>query len=311
MTILSGSWNNIPPLDEARSHPAVVTFQGQIYTFGGGGPNFKSLDSTVVFNPKTNQWTSRAPMPTKRSGTAAFCIDNAIYIIGGGYKKPDGNFQFLTTVEIYYPETDTWEAGPSMLQPHDYPAAIFHDDYIYILGGHHPNACLGGPKTDPGFEFCERWKPGMTQWEKLADLSSPRFAASGFVFNNKLNVAGGIGFRKEGFNNFDFIETLDPGVAQAEWRMSENFKLPWPAAGQGMCIAQEHLFFFGGYSTENIHDRASVMPENDGTWITLPNMPMARAAMGVSICENSIYLIGGWADDGRTPLSSAVKYSWK
>ncbi len=310
MTILNGLWSDIPPLDEARSHPAVATYQGKIYAFGGGGPNFKSLNSTVVYDPTLNQWESRSPMPTKRSGTAAFCVGDAIYIIGGGYKKPDGNFQFLTTVEIYYPETDTWEKGPDMLQPHDYPAAIYHDGYIYILGGHHPEACLGGPKTDPGFEFCERWKPSNQSWEKIANLISPRFAASGFIFNNKLNVAGGIGYRPEGFNNFDFIETLEPAEEKEQWVISDNFKLPWPAAGQGMCVTQNHLFFFGGYSTENIHNRASVMAENSSTWIELPNMPLARAAMGISICEHSIYLIGGWADDGRTPLSSVTKYSW-
>ena len=140
-------------------------------------------------------------MPTKRSGTAGFLINNKIYIVGGGYKKPDGNFQFLKTTEIYDIATNSWESGPDMNQPHDYPAATQLGDTIYILGGHHPDACLGGPKTDTGFDFCERWSPGDNTWEEITPMPTPRFAAHALARDGIIYTSGGGAFTPEGFNN--------------------------------------------------------------------------------------------------------------
>jgi hypothetical protein len=39
-------------------------------------------------------------------------------------------------------------------------------------------------------------------------------------------------------------------------------------------------------------------------------MPLPRAAMGVAVIDKTIYLVGGWANDGRTPIDSVVAYSW-
>ncbi len=301
-----GSWQQLPHLDIARSHSPVAVYNGKLYVFGGGGPNFQSLNSSVVYDPAIGRWEKIRDMPTKRSGTAAFTVDDKIYVLGGGFKKEDGNFQFLTTVEIYDPETDTWVTGPDLNMPHDYPAAAKLGDAIYILGGHHPDACLAGPKTDPGFDYCETLTIGESQWVNIANLPTPRFAASGLVQDGKILVAGGVAFTKEGFNNFDFIETYDPNTDT--WA-KDALKLPWPAAGQGMCIFKEHVFMFGGYSTDDIHDRAACYEPAQHQWSRLPPMPLPRAAMGVAVIDDTIYLVGGWADDGRTPINSVVAYT--
>ncbi len=308
MEMHEGRWKTLASLPKARSHPAVVSYANKIYVFGGGSDNFASLNDSYCFDPKKEEWESIPDMPTKRSGTAAFVIQDKIYIVGGGYKKPDGNFQFLKTVEIYDPNSDQWQAGPDMLQPHDYPAAAVHNGSIYILGGHHPDACLGGPKTDPGFDFCERWRPGEEQWTQLAPLPTPRFAAAAITQGDNILTCGGVAFRPEGFNNFDYFENYS--VATGEWSRPDDLTLPWPAAGHGLCAINGHLFFFGGYSTDSIHHRAAVYSEKTQEWLRLPNMPTARAAMGLAIVDQSIYLIGGWENDGRTPSTSMVSYTY-
>ncbi len=308
MSITSGSWRELPPLAIARSHSPVVPYQGKLYIFGGGGPDFKSLDSVVCYDPATDQWQDLAPMPTRRSGTAAFLADDKIYLVGGGFKKADGNFQFLHTVEIYDPASDTWSSGVDMLQPHDYPAATELDGWFYILGGHHPEACLGGPKTDPGFGFCERWRPGEPAWQAIATLPTPRFAAAAVSHGGRILTSGGVAFRPEGFNNFDFFESYDP--ASDGWQREAELKLPWPAAGHVMCAVDDGLLFIGGFSTDNIHARAAYYDMNEQRWHRLPDMPLPRAAMGAAIIDQTLYLVGGWADDGRTPMNSVVAYHW-
>lgn len=307
MNTLQGSWQELRPINIARSHPAVSLHGNAIYIFGGGGPNFQSLNSSVRFDIAENNWVPLRDMPTKRSGTAAFTVGDKIYVVGGGFKKPDGNFQFLTTVEIYDIPSDTWATGPSLNQPHDYPAAAMLDNQLYIFGGHHPDACLGGPRTDPGFDYSERLTPGDSAWKELAPLPTPRFAAAAVNIGKRLLVCGGVAFRPEGFNNFDFFETYDPALNS--WSKESELKLPWPAAGQGLCVLGDRLYFMGGYSTDSIHPRAAVYDIGQRQWSRLPDMPIPRAAMGVATHNNSVFLIGGWANDGRTPVNSCVVFT--
>ena len=302
----SGFWQEKSPMEIARSHPAVATYKGKLYVFGGGGPNFASLNSVVAFDPSTNTWAPCSDMPTRRSGTIAAVVGNRIYIIGGGFKHSDGNFRFLNKVEIYDPETDQWDTGPDMLMPHDYPAGALLGNYIYILGGHHPDSTTSGPKTDPGFDFCERLDLKQGVWEQIAALPTPRFALSAITMNNKVLAMGGVAFTPEGFSNFTVAEAYDP--ATDTWTELPEIALPWPAAGHGTCLLVDTPYVFGGYSGEGIHNRAARYNLKTKTWHTIAPMPNRRAAMGVGVVGNSAYLFGGWADDGRTPMKEVYEY---
>ena len=301
-----GEWDIKPSIIHARSHSPPATYKNKIYVFGGGGPNFASLNSVYAFDPMKNQWEQKSDMPTLRSGSVTAVIDDQIYVMGGGFKQPNGRFKFLTTVEIYHPETDSWERGPDLLQPHDYPAVAELNGVIYVLGGHHPDATKAGPKTDPGFNFCERLNPRTGRWEEIAPLNQPRFALSAIVFENNILTMGGVAFTPDGFNNFTLVERFD--ADNNCWIRDERFNLPWPAAGLGACVLNEQIYIFGGYSTDNIHNRAACFDPESNQWHRIPDIPAPRAAMGVATLENTIYLVGGWADDGRTPQADVFAY---
>lgn len=301
-----GRWQKLPDLDQPRSHTPTVVIDDKVYIFGGGGPQFKSLDTSCVFDPKTQKWDFLNPMPTKRSGTVGCVVDGKAYILGGGFKQANGEFKFLTTVEIYDPKTDTWASGPELNQPHDYPGGLVLGEHIYILGGHHPDATKGGPKTDPGFDYCERLNLRTGRWEEIASLPTPRFALSSVTHDGKILAMGGVAFRPEGFNNFTTIEEFDP--ATGAWQIRSDFALPWPAAGQSNCILNDDLYTFGGYSGDGIHPRVARYDSTAGKWLQLPNIPAPRAAAGIAVNGNNVYLVGGWADDGRTPQTSFYCY---
>jgi len=294
----TGHWLNRSSLDIARSHCPTATYRGKIYGFGGGGPNFKSQNSVVIYDPQQDSWSSGTPMPTLRSGAIAHTVGDLIYIIGGGFKQPDGTFKFLRTTEIYDPLKDSWESGPDMIMPHDYPAGVLLDQHFYIMGGHHPDAVVAGPQTDPGFGFCERLNLQTGQWEEIASLPTPRFALDAVVIDGRIVTMGGVAFTPEGFNNFDHTEVFDP--ASGTWSKGD-ITLPWTAAGAGACISHNHLFIFGGYSGDGISDHAACLDLQSQQWHILPTMPHSLAAMGVAVFDKQIFLLGGWADDRREP----------
>ena len=307
--LVTGTWDIKSPIPHDRSHSPPATYKNKIYAFGGGGPQFASLNSVYAYDPTSNRWERKADMPTLRSGSVTAVIGNRIYVMGGGFKQANGQFKFLTTVEIYYPDTDTWESGPDLLMPHDYPAVAVLNGQIYVLGGHHPDATKAGPKTDPGFDFCERLDPATGTWEEIAPLIQPRFALAAVVMDNAILTMGGVAFTPEGFNNFSLVERYD--AAHNRWVFDERYTLPWPAAGLGACTHQGRMYIFGGYSTDNIHHRAACFDPAAGEWRRIADMPAPRAAMGVAVLDDSIYLVGGWADDGRTPQADVYAYTPK
>lgn len=302
----AGEWITLSPLETRRSHCATVVYKEKIYVFGGGADQFASLNSVVVYDPRRDAWEHRCDMPTRRSGTVAALIGGRIYVMAGGFKQPNGRFKFLNIVEIYDPERDTWEAGPALLMPHDYPAAATADGAVYVMGGHHPDATTSGPKTDPGLDFCERLDPSADTWEAVAPLNVPRFALSAAVAEGHVLAMGGVAFRGGVFDNFTLVERYDRDRNQ--WTEDRTYTLPWPAAGQGSCTVGDKIFIFGGYSYDNIHTRAAYFDPAARAWSQIAPMPSPRAAMGVSVVDDTIYLFGGWENDGRTPTGAVVAY---
>lgn len=300
-------WNIKKPLQTPRSHPATVSYKGKIYVFGGGGPNFLSLDTIEIYDPESDTWSWGAPMPTHRSGAVAELVNGKVYVIGGGYKKPDGKFKFLPTVEVYDPEQDRWENGPDMLMPHDYPGVAVSGNDIYIMGGHHPDATEGGPSKDPGFTFCEVLDVTKGEWKEIAPLPVPRFALKGAVLEGSVIVTGGVAFANKSLTEYDLIDIYDPN--NNVWVKKEWLSLPWPAAAHGVCVHKECMYIFGGYSTEGIHTRAAGYCPDIKEWRMLPSIDKPRAAMGVAVVENAIYLIGGWEADGRTVMDTVASLS--
>lgn len=297
-------WIKRPPLHTARSHPATAVYREKIYIFGGGGPGFKSLNSVEVFDPKTDQWSFRKEMPTLRSGAMAAALNDKIYVMGGGFKKPDGKFQFYNICEIYDPEQDSWEKGPDLLQPHDYPACAILNNEIYILGGHHPKATEGGPQTDPGFAFCEKLNLRKGTWEEIPSLNYPRFALSAGTVGGKIAAFGGVAFSSKGFSEYDVIETYD--LDANRWSSDPTFTLPWPAAAQGGMVFNQSIYLFGGYNPEGIHPHAAFYNPADNEWELLPPMDEPRAAFTPVVVNKEVFLAGGWAKDGRTVLDSVA-----
>lgn len=299
------SWQQLPDLAVARSHPAVTVFDGRVYAIGGGGPGFASLDAVEIFDPKAERWRALRPMPTKRSGAMAVALGDRIAVIGGGFKKPDGKFRFLPTVEFYEPASDRWSPGPDMSQPHDYPACAILDGRVYIATGHHPDATEGGPQTDPGFSFAARWRPGEPAWETLPAVPTPRFAAAAVVLSGRVAVAGGVAFTPKGFMEFDLVENFEPtkmGWDRAAW------SLPWTTAAHGLAVSRRRLFVCGGFSGDAGIWAGAASSDLDsrgqpGPWKRLPDLSEPRAAMGTAVIDERVILVGGWAAD-RSVMAS-------
>jgi hypothetical protein len=80
---------------------------GRLYAEGGrtDGNYSRNLAPNEAYDPATNPWEQRAPMPTARSGIAAQVLEGRIFVFGG--EAPAGTYQ----AEAYEPEAT---AGPAI-----------------------------------------------------------------------------------------------------------------------------------------------------------------------------------------------------
>jgi N-acetylneuraminic acid mutarotase len=67
----------------------------KIYAIGGYGSGYTYLTTVEEYDSATDKWTTRAPMPTSRSGLAVGVVSDKIYAIGGS----DSSSNLLSTVE--------------------------------------------------------------------------------------------------------------------------------------------------------------------------------------------------------------------
>jgi len=95
----------------------------------------QALRSVEAYDPVTDTWSERAPMPEGRhTMAAALGADGRIYVIGGAvsYSNPIAS----RSVFVYDPKTDRWEEGPRLGQARFHHAvAVDPAGRIYAVGG--------------------------------------------------------------------------------------------------------------------------------------------------------------------------------
>lgn len=136
----SNTWRRAAPMPTPRYDIAAATGKdGRIYVLGGtsgtvGDGAALALNTVEAYDPATNTWSARAPMPTARYGLAAVSgPDGRIYAIGGCCTAGGA---YVSTVEAYDPTSNTWTtAAPLPISLLYLAAATASNGRIYALGG--------------------------------------------------------------------------------------------------------------------------------------------------------------------------------
>jgi len=115
----------------ARDHTGVVAVGGVIHLVGGRVDTFHTNSNLHhSYDPRTDQWTFRAPIPIARSGHGTVWYGDRIFVMGG-----EGTNRVYGQNESYDPATDRWESHAPMLTPRHGMGAVVVGDAIYVAGG--------------------------------------------------------------------------------------------------------------------------------------------------------------------------------
>src|SRR5207249_945974 len=82
----------------------VGVVNGVLYAVGGTDGS-GSMATVEAYDPVTNRWTTKAPMPTPRTELGVGVVNGVLYAVGGDY---------LGTVEAFDPVTNSWTTKAAM-----------------------------------------------------------------------------------------------------------------------------------------------------------------------------------------------------
>ncbi len=195
------TWKPLAPMPTKRGSPVAAVVGGKIYVIGGGtiSPGAKepsihparphlAVGTVEEYDPATNTWRARTPMPTPRNHSGIGVVGGKIYVIGG---RTAAAFISVGTntdmVEEYDPATDTW--GPVKARMPTARSAVAYATYkdrIYIAGGEFQDERLMA-----AFWVVEAYHPATNSWSTLPRMPVPRHGLAGAVIGNRLHLVTG------------------------------------------------------------------------------------------------------------------------
>jgi N-acetylneuraminic acid mutarotase len=195
------SWKALAPMPTKRGAAVAAAVGDKIYVIGGATtapgetnpaihPTYpqRVLSTVQEYDPKTNIWRERSPMPTPRNHTAAGVVNGKIYVIGGrigaAFIGPSSD---LNNVEGYDPATDKW--GPPLAKMPTARSAVASGVYngkIYIAGGEWQNAT-----EQTVFRAFEAYDPAANTWSVLPPMAIARHGVASAIIGNRFYAVSG------------------------------------------------------------------------------------------------------------------------
>ena len=192
---VSNTWTTKASMSIGREGPAAGVINGVLYVAGGvvGGTNGgTALTALEAYDPVSNTWTTKAPMPTARGGAAAGVINGVLYVVGG----ITGGGTTLTSVEAYNPGSNTWAMKAPVPTPGFGMASDVINEILYVAGG----ATAAGT----GLTSVEAYDPATDTWTPKASMPQARGGAAAGVINGVLYLTGG------SFDALTSVEAYNP-----------------------------------------------------------------------------------------------------
>lgn len=188
----------------------TAVINGQIYVAGGVTQGNVTTNRVMRYDPLTNTWTERAPMPQGRNSAPAGTDGSRLFLFGGrdGGDEPGNGFN---TVQIYNPSTNSWLSSASGAPLAPLPQARagivkapLFDGEFYVIGGETVNGA--GATPDNVYQRVDIYNPQTNTWRRGPDMPTARHGIFPMTAGNRILVPGG--GTRAGASNSNILEVL-------------------------------------------------------------------------------------------------------
>ena len=241
---ITDTWTIKAAMPTPRFSFAIATYQSKIYCIGGltgrGAPFSSSVTGAIeVYDPATNVWEIKQPMPTPRANFEANVVNGQIYLIGGITGGPDSS---VSINQVYDPANEKWETK----KPMPYPVASFSStvvgNKIFVMGGQgNSNDPRNLNQTQIYDSTTDSWSIGIPMQTTVLNsvvctISDPLGSARIYLVGGQLGALG------TGGNRTDMVQVFNP--ENRSWSVG----VPMLTARDGLAVAvvNNTMYALGG-----------------------------------------------------------------
>ncbi len=214
---------------------AIVVYQNKIYCIGGVTGYSTSTGRLItganqVYDPATDTWETKAPMPTPRWLLQANVVNGKIYLIGG-----QNGGSSIKVNEVYDPLTDSWTTkAPIPTAASNYASAVV-DNKIYVAGGFFLSNLtqIYDPETDT-------WSLGTTVPSSVSDGAAG--ATTGVIAPKRIYVMG-----VDAYNGLGEPPCLNRVYDPEKDSWTAGADVPTNRLNFGVAVVDDKLYAIGGY----------------------------------------------------------------
>jgi N-acetylneuraminic acid mutarotase len=275
----AGTWVSKAPMPSARCCLAAVAVSGEVYAVGGGNPDLSptfALSRLEAYNPKADIWSTRAPMPTPRTGFSAAALNGTLYVVGGGNSVSP----YLGTLEAYDPKADAWSTKAPMPLPRKALAFASADGKLYAMGG---EAATGLVATVEAFD------PATNTWSERASMPGARIGFGAVTMGRTIYVVGGEDTSTPPDGRPRVVYAYDPSTNTWATRAS----IPTGRDGLAVAVAGGRLYAMGGQNQFGYNGIVESYDPATDSWSGEPPMPTPRMFLAAATVEDTVYAVGG------------------
>jgi N-acetylneuraminic acid mutarotase len=286
-----GIWSTkAPMLQGVAGNSLSGTINGKLY-FAGGYTGFipSGTDRLQVYDPATNTWTDKSPLPIPVCSHACGAIAGKLYVVAGAEYGASWGQQ----LQVYDSATDTWAIKAHLNANQGMMAVGAIDGKLYVAGGENHDS--GNVVND-----LQVYDPATDTWTTKAPMPTARYLCAAGVIDGKLYVVGG------SFNGpfqLDKLEVYDP--VTDTW----TTRAPMPTARMSLTVGVINgiLYAVGGNNGISILSTVEAYDPVSDTWTTCTSMPKYRDGPSAGVINGVLYVAGG---NGDYPLEYPSNTLW-
>ena len=294
-----GTWSTAAPLPQPRAEHAVIGLDGKIYAIAGGIPQVDGTGmqqngaSTLVedYDPATDHWRVRAPLPRALTHVGLAALDGKIYAIGGFLGDVHKDAQ--ADAFVYDPAPNQWSTLPALPAPRGSVGTVALHGKIHAIGGRNPQ--------DQVQATHDIFDPVQRTWTPAAPLPVARDHLAAVVVDGKIHIVGG---RTGNYTEVTaYHDVYDP--ASNTW--SQAPPLPTPRSAMAATLYKNMIVVFGGECRDG-----KTFAENEGydvatgQWKTLQPAE-GRHGFGAASVGDRAYFVAGAHGCGSTVVSKELR----
>jgi hypothetical protein len=264
----------------------VIACMGKIHVIGGYARQRVDTDFHQVFDPASNAWSFKAPIPFPCNHVALAAIGSKIYAFGGFIEQ---NRCPHSKCFVYDAVEDLWQPIAALQRPRGAASAVVLDQKIHLLGG----------RDVRSVEWHEVYDPQRNKYQILGGMRGSTGTQPFVGQRDHMGVAvveGKIHAIAGRMDSYDFNTGLhavyDPGTDSWSFRAP----LPTPRSGVSAVLYRDRIAVFGGEATGRVFGTNEAYDLKTDRWEALAPMAVPRHGLhgaGFALIGDMIHVPGG------------------